>query len=100
MEGKLGKFVKDAEFLLREFDNAEDLLQENALFSKIFMELCQGMSPYKAIEHLIVITDKYQKQLEQIVEKRIPTITVELNENNLDLLYKEAFLSELNYPDW
>ena len=101
MDGKLGRFLQDGELLLREFDNAEDLLQENALFAKIFYSLCQGESSYKLIEQLVGMIDSYQGQITNILQnKSSAPIQLQLNEENVALLFRESLFSDSDYPDW
>lgn len=101
MGDRLGRFLQDGELLLREFDNPEDLLQENSLFAKIFYSLCQGESPYKIIEQLVGMVDRYKEEMSNILQ-RTPTspITIDATNENLDLIFREAFFSDSDFPDW
>ena len=93
--------IIDAELLLKKFDNAEHLLSESPLFAKTFYSLCQGADVHKLLEQIIVMVDNYQKQMKEIIENQgAPSVVIELNENNLDLILKEAFMSDSDFPDW
>lgn len=101
MDSEKRKYVRDAELLLNEFKNPEKLLQENAVFAKIFYSLCHGMSPYQAIEELTTMLDSYQEEIKKLASnQRNPVLVVEPTEENLNLIFKEAFFSDSNYPDW
>jgi len=98
--GDTKQFLVNGERLIEEFKNGEDLMQESPLFSKIFYSLCMGESVHHALEDVVIMVEAYQKQLLEIIEKGVPAIHIELNKENIDLVFREAFFSDSDFPDW
>ena len=55
--------------LLAEFDNGEELYRKSALFHKYIKMMICGLSPYKAVEQIIVMNENFRKEMEDYINR-------------------------------
>jgi hypothetical protein len=57
------RYLKTSE-LLKEFKNGEELYRKSAMFHQAIQMMIEGLSPYEALEQIILACERTQKAFE------------------------------------